>query len=591
MGERLRSGLVPAALVLGLVVLAALYAAAANALEAEHHRSLATTLEANARRLALQAGTHWGEGVAPSAAVPCPAAPGLRVRIVLPGDAPGCAETHAYFPDDAVLLAARRDALGGRVIPATVPAPGPYLAATVPVRSAARVVAALQVVQAPLPAATGLPALRGAFLLGALALIAGVLVLGRLTTRAARRRVAALAAGLEALDGATTPNGTQVAELARARGDALLGPLAEALGRSRQAVRARLERLTQQLDEREAVLASMVEGVLAVEPSGRLLTCNGAAGRMFGIDPVRARGRDLLEVVRHPGLQRLVHDASVSPAPLEHELTLFGETPRTLQAHGSALRDPRGQGLGTLVVLNDVTHLRRLERMRQDFVANVSHEIKTPITSIKGFVETLLDGTLEDSATARRFLEIVARHTDRLNAITDDLLNLSRIEEEAEQGDLHTEDVSLAELVRAAIGVCVAKAASRDIRLTADCPAELRARVNPQLVEQAVVNLVDNAVKYAPAGTEVRAEAAREPGGVVIRVRDQGPGIPAEHQPRLFERFYRVDKARSRKAGGTGLGLAIVKHIAQAHGGRVQVESRLGTGSTFSIHLPDARVA
>jgi two-component system phosphate regulon sensor histidine kinase PhoR len=352
-------------------------------------------------------------------------------------------------------------------------------------------------------------------------------------------------------------------------------------------VRERLQRLTQQLDEREAVLASMVEGVLAVEPSGRLLNLNAAAGRMFAIEPAAARGRDLLEVVRQPELQRFVREALASPVPLESELTLFGPEPRTLQAHGTALRDPHGKGLGTLVVLNDVTHLRRLERMRQDFVANVSHEIKTPITSIKGFVETLLDGALDDGATARRFLEIVARHAERLNAITEDLLNLSRIEQEAERGALHTEEASLAGVLRAAVQVCAAKADAKGTRLAVDCAESLRARLNAQLVEQAVVNLVDNAVKYAPAGTEVRVEGAREPAGVVVRVRDQGPGIPAEHLPRLFERFYRVDKARSRKAGGTGLGLAIVKHIAQAHDGRVEVQSELGSGSTFSLHLPD----
>jgi two-component system, OmpR family, phosphate regulon sensor histidine kinase PhoR len=588
MGARGRGRMLLAVVLPVLLVMGALYAAAAQALDNEQRRTLSAALGADARRLAVQLAGRWSAGGPPPPGEPCPPAPGLRVRVVLPGDGPACATARADVPDDAELAAARDAALHGHITRSDPAGPAPYLAVTVPVHAGGQVVAALQAVQVELPDAAGLPALRVAFLLGTLALLGAVLGLAWLGTRTARRRTAALVQALERLEpaGALAEAGSTGALPPRA--DPVLGPLAEALAQARRSVQARVGRLTQQLDEREAVLASMLEGVLAVEPGGRLLTLNAAAGRMFDIDPSRAQGRDLLEVVRHPELQRLVRDALESAGPLERELTLYGEQPRTLQAHGTALRDRRGQGLGALVVLNDVTHLRRLERMRQDFVANVSHEIKTPITSILGFVETLLDGAIEQPETARRFLEIVGRHAQRLNAITDDLLNLSRIEQGAQQGDLATEEAALPQLLRSAVGVCALKAEARGIRVLLDCPPDLRARINAQLVEQAVVNLVDNAVKYAPAGTEVRVEGDREPGGIVIRVRDQGPGIPAEHQPRLFERFYRVDKARSRKAGGTGLGLAIVKHIAQAHGGRVEVESRFGTGSTFTLHLPDA---
>jgi two-component system phosphate regulon sensor histidine kinase PhoR len=580
------------------VALAALYAVAAPLLEASHRAWQAAELAAQARRLAAEASVAWSAGGLPRADAPCPTAAGLAVTLVLPGDLPACAAPVplATHPDsDSALRADRAAALGGRVVQRQLLAPERGLAIALPVRSEGRVVAALQAVWSPLPPHPALGWLRAAFWLAGGLLLAVLLGLERLAGAGLRRRAEALAGRLRHLAGAmptTAPAAlpavlpAAVPPAATIAPDGRLDALAAALSAAEAAVDERLRQLARQLDERESVLASMVEGVLAVAPDGRLLNLNAAAARMFGIAPGPARGRDLLESVRHPGLQRFLRDAQAGPAPLERELTLYGPEPRTLQAHGTVLRDGQGRSLGTLVVLNDVTHLRHLERMRQDFVANVSHEIKTPITSIKGFVETLLDGALDDPPTARRFLEIVVRHADRLNAITDDLLNLSRIEQEAEGGVLHTEPVALAALLQAAAQVCQAKAEARGIRIVQAAPPGLEAWLNPQLMEQAVVNLLDNAVKYAPEGSEVRLEAAPEPAGTVIRVRDQGPGIPPEHLPRLFERFYRADKARSRRQGGTGLGLAIVKHIAQAHRGRVEVESRPGAGSTFSLHLP-----
>jgi two-component system phosphate regulon sensor histidine kinase PhoR len=236
--------------------------------------------------------------------------------------------------------------------------------------------------------------------------------------------------------------------------------------------------------------------------------------------------------------------------------------------------------------LNDVTRLRRLENIRRDFVANVSHELKTPVTAIKGSVETLLDGALQKPEDARRFLEIVTRQADRLNAIIDDLLSLSRIEQEAERHEIPLQRSHLNEVLRGAVQACEVGAAAKSIRIGLSCPEPLLARINPPLLEQAIVNLIDNAVKYSRPESEVRVEARPENGEILILVRDHGCGIGKEHLPRLFERFYRVDKARSRKEGGTGLGLAIVKHIVQAHAGTVTVASVPGEGSTFTIHLP-----
>ncbi len=236
--------------------------------------------------------------------------------------------------------------------------------------------------------------------------------------------------------------------------------------------------------------------------------------------------------------------------------------------------------------------ITRLENVRRDFVANVSHELRTPVTSIQGFVETLQDGAADNPADAKRFLEIIARQAARLETIISDLLLLSRLENEADRSVLVRETCDLADILHAAVQGCQKAAAGKRIRLSLACPPELRVRANPNLLQQAVVNLVDNAVKYSAEGTAVEVGgAAAADGTLCVTVRDEGCGIAPEHQERIFERFYRVDKARSRESGGTGLGLAIVKHIVLAHGGRVAVESTPGLGSTFRITVPAADAA
>jgi signal transduction histidine kinase len=220
-------------------------------------------------------------------------------------------------------------------------------------------------------------------------------------------------------------------------------------------------------------------------------------------------------------------------------------------------------------------------------VANVSHEIKTPLTAIKGFVETLQQGKVEKIDEKERFLEIIQKHVDRLNAIIEDLLALSRIEQEDESKEINRAKVNLAELFHAAIQICRPKAEEKRIHIDLDCEKDTTAIFDPALIEQAVVNLLDNALKYSEPQSTVLVKSHQQNSEVIISVQDHGIGIAQKHLPRLFERFYRVDKARSRNMGGTGLGLAIVKHIAQAHGGYVKVESKLGEGSRFSIHLPN----
>jgi two-component system, OmpR family, phosphate regulon sensor histidine kinase PhoR len=366
-----------------------------------------------------------------------------------------------------------------------------------------------------------------------------------------------------------------------------VGSLAMAMNEMAQQLDDRIRTITRQRNEQEAALSSMVEGVLAVDMKERLITINQAAARILGVAREQSRGRTVREVVRNTELQKFVEEALAADNPQE-ESTAFRESgnERFLQLHGAALRDALGNRIGAVIVLNDITRLRRLENLRRDFVANVSHELKTPITSIKGFVETLQEGAIENPEEARQFLDVVAKHADRLNTIIEDLLLLSRIEQDAERATLEKQETALRDVLREAAEACAVKAAAKHIAVEIVCPDDLSARVNMQLCTQAVINLIDNAVKYSGSGSSVRVEATDGDGEVTISVHDHGCGIAPEHLARLGERFYRVDKARSRKEGGTGLGLAIVKHIVEAHGGSLSVQSVAREGSCFRIVLP-----
>lgn len=365
-----------------------------------------------------------------------------------------------------------------------------------------------------------------------------------------------------------------------------IGALAEAMNQMAARLDNRIHTVQRQRNELKALLSSMNEGVLAVDTEERIISVNQAAGRLLEIDPVESQGRSIQEVVRNSDLQQFVKTALASRDPVESEITLYYGDEKSLQANGTLLRGIEGQHTGIIVVLNDVTRIKRLENIRREFVANVSHELKTPVTSIKGFVETLLDGAMRDPINLERFLGIIAKQASRLEAIIEDILSLSRLEQEAEKMEIPLEEGPLENLLNAAIQSCSIKAGKKNITVELECPSDLSAKINAQLLEQAVVNLIDNAVKYSGPERPVLIEARHTGNEVIISVTDHGCGIEAQHLPRLFERFYRVEKARSRELGGTGLGLAIVKHIAQVHGGSVEVDSTPGQGSIFSIHLP-----
>jgi len=364
--------------------------------------------------------------------------------------------------------------------------------------------------------------------------------------------------------------------------------VAESINHMAEELDDKLRRLTHERNEREAVLASMVEGVLAVDTDECVIAVNAAAARLLDTDPAAAEGKSIQEIVRNPDLQHVVAQTLGGHRPVEADIVMrVGAEERNLQANGTLLHgEYEGEDVGAVVVLNDVTRLKRLEAVRRDFVANVSHELKTPVTSIKGFAETLEDGALDDPDAARRFVRIISGQADRLNSIIEDLLALSTLEQSGDSPLLQLEEADICDVVAVALEVCGPKADAKNIELRDDCPERLLARVSPPLLEQAVVNLIDNAVKYSAEGATVVVTLEDRDEEVVVSVTDEGQGIAREHLPRLFERFYRVDKARSRDLGGTGLGLAIVKHVAQIHGGRVSVDSVLGRGSTFRVHLP-----
>ena len=362
--------------------------------------------------------------------------------------------------------------------------------------------------------------------------------------------------------------------------------LIEAMNQMAGQLEDRLNTIVRQKNELTAVLSSMAEGIIALDMDERIISVNKAAARFFEDLPQNLLNRSIPEAIRNPVLQKFINRALSSKENLEEDITLYQRGERILYVHHTPLEDAAGQRTGILVVMNDVTHLRKLENMRKDFAANVSHEIKTPLTAIKGFVETLRTTEDVDPKETQRFLSIIEKHVNRLTAIIEDLMKLSKIERQDEASEIYLEESSVKSVILSAIQTCREKTDAKNITVGLVCPEDLRARFDSRLMAQALVNLLDNAINYSSEKSEIQISAALKGQELMISVQDHGIGIPREHLSRLFERFYRVDKARSRELGGTGLGLAIVKHIAHAHGGRVTVDSIFGKGSTFSLHLP-----
>jgi len=365
-----------------------------------------------------------------------------------------------------------------------------------------------------------------------------------------------------------------------------LAELAQALNEMARQLRDRINTITRQRNEVEAILSSMAEGVLAVDVNHRIVSINRAAAKFLNIDPNEAKGRTVEDIVHNAEFQEFIRGILNDEDSCQAEVVLPGRKERIVGLNGTTLTDNNGDKSGAVIVISDMTRMRRLEDVRRDFVANVSHELRTPITSIKGFAETLLEGAFKEPEKAERFLHIIAKHTDRLNAIVEDLLSLSSLEEGGQTRKIAFEKASIRPVLDSVVSMSTIKAEDKEITLELDCDEGLEARINTVLLEQAILNLVDNAIKYSESKSTIRIEARPSDEMIRIAVRDSGCGIAKKHQNRIFERFYVVDKSRSRKLGGTGLGLAIVKHIAEVHGGHVTLESSPGQGCTFIVHLP-----
>ncbi len=366
-----------------------------------------------------------------------------------------------------------------------------------------------------------------------------------------------------------------------------LAALARSINQTAERLQKDILALNEERNLRTLILANMTRGVIAIDAKHAVMDINDSALRLLDLSRPVAVGARIGEVARYPELLLLIDESETSDASVEKEMAVGPSGEVLLNMRATALKDVAGSRIGTLLVLGDVTLLRRLETVRQDFVANVSHELRTPVTSVKGFAEALLDGASKDPERAERFLKIIVRQANQLESIIRDLLELSRLEDRSIQ-TLDRQETSVMELLKNAAELCQGRAAERGVTLSLACEDGLTAVVHAGLIEQALVNLIDNAITYGAVGEnrKVDLSAAKEGSDVRITVRDYGPGIEQRHLDRLFERFYRVDKGRSRELGGTGLGLAIVKHIALIHKGGVGVESELGKGAAFTIRLP-----
>jgi two-component system phosphate regulon sensor histidine kinase PhoR len=344
-----------------------------------------------------------------------------------------------------------------------------------------------------------------------------------------------------------------------------------------------VDRLSLESARREAILSSMVEGVLAVDSSLHVTFCNDSFARLFGFRGPVPRGLTLLEVVRDPGLLSVLTRVASSGEFVKQRLQILPASGRSFEVYATPLATASGRG--AIAVLHDTTDLERLEQVRKDFVANVSHEMRTPLAAIAGYAETLLDGALGDPQNNRKFVQIIQSSAIRLNSIASDLLVLSELEAGVNPGGPGRISVQVA--LEDALGTVEAEARTRGVSVIRGTIHDVAVMGSKIRLEQALVNLLMNAVKFNRPGGEVRADCGLTPeGSAFIKISDTGVGIPFEDLPRIFERFYRVDKARSRQVGGTGLGLSIVKHVIERMDGKITVESQLGKGSVFTVVLP-----
>jgi len=369
-----------------------------------------------------------------------------------------------------------------------------------------------------------------------------------------------------------------------------LGDLADSINFMAEKLRATIDDITEEKNRAQAMLDSMGDGVIALDSSGRVILVNPAAEEFFGIRQDESRGKDILEVIRDYNLDKLLQKALETGQPIVREMRILTpDQERVFCVNVTPLKCPecRVDRGGIIALMRDITERRMLEEMRSEFIANVSHELRTPLTSIKGYLETLLDGALENPEMTRHFLEVMNSETERFTRLIDDLLNLSSVENRRAVINC-TQPIKLPGLIKKVATMYEAQARENkiDLKTELDNAESLVVQGDPDMISQVLINLVDNAIKYTPEGGTVTIRCFNSGEKVVLEVEDTGIGIPKESLARVFERFYRVDKSRWRERGGTGLGLAIVKHIVEVHGGSVSVVSEVGKGSKFTVQLP-----
>ncbi|MCG0274707.1 MAG: cell wall metabolism sensor histidine kinase WalK [Thermosediminibacteraceae bacterium] len=362
-----------------------------------------------------------------------------------------------------------------------------------------------------------------------------------------------------------------------------VGKLSRELNLLAKKMRITLDELEETKSLMNDLLLNMVDGVVVVDIERRIKLINPTASRLTGAHSKAAIGKKLISIIRHYELDEAVRNVIKNGSSYSEEIVLLPRE-QILEVHITPYRDNKGKISGSFIFMRDITELRRLERMRSEFVANVSHELRTPLTSIKGFIETLLDGAYKDPALTKRFLRIIDAETGRLCRLIDNMLDLSRIE--TNQLKLRIRDVSAGELIKEVMLFFENRFSEKDLTFSENIPDDLpKVKADPDWLRQVFINLLDNAIKYTPKGGKVWIEAEPKDDVVEFRVCDTGIGIPEEDLPRIFERFYKVDKARSPEKGGSGLGLAIVKHLVKSFGGDIRVESKLNQGSKFIFTL------
>jgi two-component system phosphate regulon sensor histidine kinase PhoR len=552
---------------------------------------LESRLEATARLLHDEALGLLRPGATAGAAVAFAAraagATGARVTLIAPdGEVRADSERpgerlppHAVRPEVQAALAGRR----GRDLRESETVGAPLLYVAVPVGEGGRTVGVLRLA-VPLAAVTASTSrIREVMAAGGIVALAVALGIGLVVARRVTRPVVEMQAIARRMSegdfGARAP----------VRSPDEIGMLGRSLNVLAARLREKIRDLAEEQARARAILDGMVEGVVAVDAADRVLLMNERARALLGVGPLRGTPRPFLEVVRNADLHAVLRASRAlgEGDQMRREVTLLAPAPRVLQVQAVPLR-LGGAGAGVVLVLYDVTELRRLEQARTEFVANVSHELRTPLTAIHGYLETLLEGALEDPAHARPFLEVAHRHTARMGRLIDDLTDLSNIE--LGRVRLQRVPVDLSGAVDAVLAVVSAQAAAAGVEATAEIPPDLPpVSVDLDRLTQILINLLDNAVKYTPPGGSAQVRAAVLPDRrVEVAVADTGIGIPPADLPRVTERFYRVDKARSRELGGTGLGLAIVKHLVMAHGGDLRIESEPGKGTTVRFTLPVA---